>query len=257
MEVSDAPSIAGPGHNLASVEDIIRDRYESLFREVEAVAVEANAAKGELGEAVVVVTDEQRDRLTEIGLRAKKLAKRIGDTRLAHTKPMRDEIDETNKVFNAYATRADRIVVVFEQIVGAYDQRKRDEERRRAAEEARRQQEEAQRKLEEAAQAENSIVGDVILDEAEQAHQRALEAQAKVQLAGKGPTRTETGTISQSSPWTFRIADVTKIPLDELRPYLGVDVIEKALRAFLRAHKGTRTLPGVEFFQETKTTFRG
>jgi hypothetical protein len=257
VEVSDAPSIAGPGHNLASTEDIIKDRYESLFREIDAIAAEANAAKAELGEAVAVQTDDQRDALTAIGIKAKKLAKRVGETRLAHTKPMRDEIDETNRIFGAYATRADRIVVVFEGLVGAYDRRKRDEEKRRAAEEAKRQQEEAQRKLEEAAQAEHSVVGDVILDEAEQAQQRALEAQARVQLAGKGPTRTDAGTISQSAPWTFRIVDVTKIPLDELRPYLGVDVLEKALRAFVRANKGARTLPGVEFFQETKTTFRG
>lgn len=85
MEVSDAPSIAGPGHNLASTEDIIKDRYESLFREVEAIAVEANAAKAELGEAVAVVNDAQRDALTAIGIKAKKLAKRVGETRLAQT----------------------------------------------------------------------------------------------------------------------------------------------------------------------------
>lgn len=267
MRISDAPSIdpseallnpdAVQGHNQPSLEEIIRDRYEALFKEVEQIATDANTAKAELGDPVEVKTDEQRDALTKVGLAAKKISKRIDETRLKHTEPMRLEVEQTNKLFNSQKARPDRIAEVFEQLVGRYDQKKRDDERRRAAEEAKRAAEERQRKLDEAAQAEHSVIGDVILEEAAQAEQRALEAQARVQLAGKGPTRTEAGTISQSAPWTFRVVDVTKIPLDELRPYFGVDAVEKALRAFVRANKGTRTLAGVEFFQESKTTFRG
>jgi hypothetical protein len=257
MIVSDAPPLAGPGHNMMTTTDLLRDRFADLLAEAEAVAERANDARDALMEGQVS-TDEERDPLIKIGVDAGKLAKRIGDTRLATTKPLRDEVTETNGFFDAMETRMKNVKAAFERLVGAYDQKKRDEERRRLAEEARIAAEEANRKLLEAAAAKpHSIQGDVVLREAEEAEHRAQHLAGQALGAGNGPTRTDVGTVSQRKSWTFRITDTAKIDLNELRPFFGIAEIEKALRGYVKAHRDTRPLAGVEIYPDTKAQFRG
>lgn len=257
MQVSDAPSIAGPGHNLATTTDILRDRFGDLIGQVDSFADRANNARAVLGEEGVVADDKQRDPLVSIGLDAGKLSKLIDAKRLETTKPLRDEVDETNKFFNALSARMDRIKTRFEEIVGAYDRKKRDEERRRAAEAALLAQEEAGRKLAEAQAEQHSVVADVIVNEAIAAEQRADRLAAAATTAGTGPTRTEAGTISSSSPWTFAVEDWQKVDVAELRDQFSVAEIEKAIRAHVKKFKNTRPLKGVRIFQDEKTRFRG
>lgn len=257
MQVSDAPSIAGPGHNLASVTDILKDRFVDLINEVESLAKEANEARDALGTPPKVITDEQRDDLTRLGIAARKLSKRLDETKLATTKPLRDEVAETNTFFQTLGARPDKIKTAFEQLVGTYDEEKRAEARRIAAERAERERAEAQRKLEEAAATSHGVMSDVVLKEAEAAEHRAQVAANEAMAVGSGPTRTEAGTISQRTSWTFRITDASKIDLNKLRPHFGIADVEKALRAYVKAHRDTAPLAGVEFFPDHKTQFRG
>ncbi|RWC91691.1 MAG: hypothetical protein EOS72_03280 [Mesorhizobium sp.] len=205
----------------------------------------------------MVEFDEQRDPLIQIGIDAGKLAKAIDGKRLDTTKPLRDEVDETNKFFQALGARMDRIKTRFEEIVGVYDRKKRDEQRRQAAEAARLAQEEADRKLAEAQAAQHSVVADVIVNEAIVAEQRADRLAAAAATAGTGPTRTDAGTISSSSPWTFAVEDWQKVNVAELRDQFSVAEIEKAIRAHVKRFKNTRPLAGVRIFQDEKTRFRG
>lgn len=257
MQVSDAPSIVGPGHNLATVTDILKDRFADLMNEVEDLAKKANAARDALGNPAKVVTDEQRDNLTKLGIEARRLSKRLDETKLTTTKPLRDEVTETNGFFQTLGARPDKIKTAFEQLVGEYDEAKRAEARRAAAEEAERQRQEAQRKLEEAAATTHGVLSDVVLQEAEAAEHRAQVAENEAMAAGSGPTRTAAGTISQRTSWTFRITDASKVDLNKLRPHFGIADIEKAMRAYVKAHRDTAPLAGVEIFPDTRTQFRG
>lgn len=257
QNVSDAPSIAGPGHNLASVTDILKDRFAPLVDEVEDLAKQANAAKDALGTPPEVKTDEQRDLLTKLGVEAHKLIKRLEDTKLETTKPLRDEVTETNKFFQTITVRPENIKAAFARIVGEYDQKKREEARRIAAEEAERARQEAQRKLEEAAASTHGVMADVVMQEAEAAEHRAQVKANEALAAGAGPTRTDAGTISQRTKWDFRIVDASKIDLNKLRPHFGIADIEKAIRAHVRANRDTAPLAGVEIFANTKAQFRG
>lgn len=257
MQVSDAPSIVGPGHNLATATDILKDRYVDLMNEVEDLAKRANVAREALGNPPKIDTDEQRDDLTKLGIEARKLSKRLDETKLATTKPLRDEVAETNTFFQTLGARPDKIKGAFEQLVGEYDEAKRAEARRAAAVEAERQRNEALRKLEEAAATSHGVLSDVVLQEAEAAERRAQVAENEAMAAGSGPTRTAAGTISQRTSWTFRIADVSKVDLNKLRPHFGIADIEKALRSYVKAHRDTSPLAGVEIFPDTKTQFRG
>lgn len=256
-QVSEAPSIVGPGHNLASTTDFLRDRFAGILTEVDALAERANKAREVLGEEGVVSADEQRDPLIQIGLDAGKLSKRIDATRLQTTEPLRNEVKETNTFFETLALRMDRVKTRFEEIVGAYDRKKRDEERRKAAEAARLAQEEADRKLAEAAAAQHGVESDVVLNEAIAAEERADRLVAQATTAGTGPTHTDVGTISSSAPWDFAVEDWNKVDVAELRDQFTVAEIEKAIRAHVRKFKNTRPLKGVRFFQNEKTRFRG
>lgn len=254
--VSDAPSIAGPGHNLATTTDILKDRFGDLMNEAEAIAQRANDAKDGLTDGNVA-TDEQSAKLVEIGIDAGKLASKVDKTRLATTEPLRKEVDDTNEFFNTIARRMKLVKSVFEQLVGAYDRKKRDEAQRAAAKAAEEAAAAAKRKLEEAAASGHSVESDVILQEAARAEHRAQHLAGQALAAGTGPTRTEGGTVSQRTNWTFRITDASKIDLNKLRPHFGIADIEKALRGYIKANRDTAPIAGVEIYPDQKATFRG
>lgn len=256
MQVSDAPPIVGPGHNLATTADILRDRFKPVLDEVEDLAKRATAAKNALTDGAIA-NDNERDPLIALGIEARKMAKRLGETKLATTKPLRDEVAETNRFFDTVIVRPETIQSAFETIVGKYDAKKREEARIAAAEVARLAQEEAKRKLEEAASSSHSVLGDVLMQEAADAEHRAQVLVNDAIAAGSGPTRTEVGTVSATAKWTHRITDASKIPLEKLRPYMSLDDLDKFLRAFVAKNKNTVALPGVEIFEDTKTSFRG
>jgi hypothetical protein len=92
--------------------------------------------------------------------------------------------------------------------------------------------------------------------EAEEArvHQQQLNAQrGEVAPAppAEEPTRIRSVTGKAKSlgkRWTFRITNAKQIPLATLRPYIGQDCLEKAIRQYVA--KGGRDLKGVEIFEE-------
>ncbi|TGT72950.1 hypothetical protein EN802_13815 [bacterium M00.F.Ca.ET.159.01.1.1] len=256
MEVSNAPSIAGPGHNLATTGDILRDRFKPELDEVEDLAKRATAAKNALIDGAIA-NDNERDTFISLGIEARKLAKKLDETRKTTTKPLRDEVAETNRFFDTIIVRPENVQSAFETIVGRYDAKKRDEARAAAAAEAQRAQDEAKRKLDEAAESGHSVLGDVLMQEAVDAEHRAQVLVNEAVTAGSGPTRTEVGTVSATARWTHRITEPSKIPLEKLRPYMSIDDIDKFVRAYVRANKNTAPLPGVEIFQDSKTSFRG
>lgn len=247
---------AGIGHNRASTTDVLRDQFKDLMDEVEALAQKATDAKNALADGTIT-KDEERDALVSIGVDAGKLVRKLGPIRLDATKPMRDQVDETNKFFEAMSSRMSNVKNAFERIVGAYDNAKREAERRAAAKAAEEATAEAKRKLEEAAASTHSVEGDVILREAERAEHKAQSLAREALNAGAGPTRTDAGTISQRTNWTFRITDPAKIDLNALRAHFTIADIEKAIRGHIRANRDTVKLTGIEIFPDTKTQFRG
>lgn len=252
-----APELPGIGHNQASTTDVLKDRFADLMQEVENLANRANEARDALGNPPECKTDEQRDLLTKLGLEAHRLAKRLDETKLGETKPLRDQVAEINGFFSTITARPENIKAAFQRLVGDYDQKKRDEERRRAAEDAARAREEARQKLEEAAATTQGVMSDVVMNEAAAAEHRANYLEKQAMAAGSGPTRTEGGTISHVKKWDFRIVDAGRIDLNQLRPHLSIADIEKAIRAFVRANRDTVKLPGVEIFPDNRTQFRG
>lgn len=269
MRVSDAPSIVGPadaglGHNKPPVADLFVEDHADLIDEVAAIAKRANAAKDALVEGKIA-NDNQRDEWVKLGLEVKKIAKRVCDRRDEVVGPIRDELNDWNRLFGVNVNpqpeslhaRCLRIKGAAESLAGAYadEQRRKAAAAAAAAAEAARQ--EAQRKLEEAAASESDIVADVALQEAEKAEHKAKHLEAQALGVGAGPVRTEAGTIGERKSWDFRIVDIAKVDLNgPLRAHIGIDVIEKAIRAHIRANRDTVPLAGVDIFQSSKAQLR-
>ena len=163
MRVSDAPSIVGPadaglGHNKPPVSVLFVDDHKDLIDEVEAIAKRANAAKDGLIDGKIA-NDNERDTWVSIGLASKKIAKQVCERRDEVTGPIREELNDWNKLFGVNVNpqpeslhaRCLRIKNAAESLAGAYA----DEQRRKAAAEAaalaEAARQEVQRKLDEAA----------------------------------------------------------------------------------------------------------
>ncbi|WP_157179755.1 hypothetical protein [Rhizobium leguminosarum] len=247
--------MAGIGHNMPPLADRLAIDHKALLDKVQSLADRANAAKAVADEKGLNGDDDILP-LIEIGKDASKLVKEIGDTRLATTKPLRDDIETINGFFNVAGTRADRIKGAFAEKVGEYDREKRAREARDAAERARIAQEEAAAKLEEAQNAEHSVLGDVVMNEAAVLEEAAQKAAREAVKAGTSPTRTEAGTVSTSGRWTAEVIDSDKIPLEQLRPFIKLADFEKFCRAYAQANQDRKPLPGVRIFRDSKTSFR-
>ncbi len=269
MRASDAPSIvgpaeAGPGHNKPPVSAIFVDENKDLIDEVEAIAARANAAKDGLV-AGRIANDNERDTWVAIGLAAKKVAKEVCEKRDEVVGPIREELNDWNRLFGVNVNphpeslhaRCLRIKGAAESLAGAYADAQRAAAQKAAAEAAALARAESQRKLEEAAASPSGIVADVALQEAEKAEHKAKHLEAQALGTAAGPVRTDAGTISERKSWDFRIVDIAKVDLNgPLRAHIGIDVIEKAIRAHIRANRDTAPLPGVEIYQSSKAQLR-
>jgi hypothetical protein len=101
---------------------------------------------------------------------------------------------------------------------------------------------------------------------AEKKHEQADEiaAQADAAEARAASTsheltkvKTATGvTAGAKTEWTFKILNYEIIPLDQLRAFIPRDAIEAAIKTLLKIQKGAATLPGVQFEETVKATFR-
>ncbi len=269
MRVSDAPSIVGPadaglGHNKPPVSVLFVEDHKDLIDEVEALAGRANAAKDGLTDGKIA-NDNQRDTWVAIGIAAKKVAKQVCETRDEVVGPIREELNDWNKLFGVNVNpqpeslhaRCLRIKNAAESLAGAYADHQRAEAQKAAAAAAEAARQEAQRKLDEAAASTSEIVADVALQDALKAEHKAKHLEAQALGAGSGPVRTEAGTIGERKSWDFRIVDIAKVDLNgPLRAHIGIDVIEKAIRAHIRANRDTVPLAGVDIFQSSKAQLR-
>lgn len=260
------PSIVVVDHMQAplSLVDQLKVNHKPTMDKVEALAKKANDVKALVDAAektdengvAAGLTDEIVEKMVEVNKEATKLDGEVDKERTDTTKPLRDNVTTINEFFKAMLTRTERIKTSFAEKVGAYNQAKQDEERRQAAERARLAEEEAAEKLKAAQASSHSVMGDVLLNEAVRAEEEAQMAANAAVKAGTGPTRMATGTISQSTKWTFEILDTDKIPLDVLRPYIKLADFEKFVRAHVAANRDKKPLAGVRIYPYTKTSFR-
>ena len=158
-------------------------------------------------------------------------------------------------------TPLERWMAVLKRRSDLYINAKVEAERKRRADEARAAQEEADRKLEEARKAEEAARPKVAERKLEQAVQAQAVADQAADIAAAKPaemaqTRGEHSMLTVQMRWTHEVSAWDELDLNTLREFISRDDIEKAIRAFVRLHKGTRQLQGVRIFEAPNTQFR-
>lgn len=129
---------------------------------------------------------------------------------------------------------------------------KEDRERRDREEQARVERERATAALLAAQEAERRNVtdADALIDQAvtHEAEAAALQAEAEGSAADLSRVRGGGSVTSLRTIWTGQVVDLEAVPLERLRPFLSIDVVEQALRSFVRA--GGRDLAGCRIFEQ-------
>lgn len=249
------PISADIGHNLSVKERLVDKHQPLLDRVAELVAacaraperIDDDATQGKVGDLYKLLSAAQKK----------------GDASRADEKePFLMGGREVDNFFKeSVLTPLERWMATLKRRSDLYINAKLEAERKRRADEARAAQIEADRKLEEARRAEEAArpkVAERKLEQAVQAQavadQAAVVAQAKPSEMAQ--TRGEHSMATVQMRWTHEVSAWDSLDLNLLREFLSRDDIDKAIRAFVRLHKGTRTLPGVRIFEAPNTQFR-
>lgn len=186
------------------------------------------------------------------------LVKRVDGIRMDEGRPLLDAQRGINDHFNNLKGILSDATEPLQRAADDYARRKAAEERarrEREAAEARRRAEEERQKAE-AAKSDTAAARAEGRAEAFEARAERAEDAAASSAADLVRTRTAGVTASAKTEWAFRIADYDAIDLNKLRPFLARADVEKAIRSMVRIQKGSTQLPGVEVFEDVKSTFR-
>ena len=233
---------------------MLSERYTEFQDSIEYIATLAN--KGPR----VIKNSDDLDVCASIVTKARDLTNRVENARKGEKDVYLQAGREVDAYFAGLSDRLTRIKNAFESVATEY-QRKTAAEARQAAEAeaAKARAEEAKRqRLAAKADEDNRLKhADAHQAKAEEAGQRAEEAEmtAKASAADLVRTRTSTGVLATAkTEWRAEIVDYELIPLNSLRAYIKRDAVEAALRMAVKM--GMREMPGVKVFEEVTASFR-
>ena len=231
-------------------------QHAATMAEVDALAVKANALPKTIKDEV------QLGKLGDVVKAARGLTKKLDDARKTAVEPHLAAQRETNAFFAVSTDRLKRISDALNDRATDYQREVEAEKRRKAEDEARKLRAEEDRAREAAQAAHEAGKAAAVSrheDKADLAAERAqrFERDAAASAADLTRTRSSGGTLATSrTAWAFEITDISKVPLEMLRPHLPRADIKKAIRAFVRINQDGVQLGGVRVFQESKAAFR-
>lgn len=244
--------------------DVVRPRFDDYKLEASQIAKDAKTLE--------VKDDESLNIAVMIGGNAKKISRAIDVKRKEIILYPQEFVKGVNAMCRAITESLDEAERITKQKIGQHqariemERRKQEEAARKAAAELqdklRREAEEVNRQArEEAASIAEGEARKRKASEAEiEAARQAAEAEAKLHEI-EAPTvvaqvipetqkavRTETASAHQRKVWSFEVLDATLVPVE-------FKIVDQALiRDAVKM--GTRSIPGVRIFEETKTVFR-
>jgi hypothetical protein len=190
--------------------------------------------------------------------------KQVDKIRLARNEPAREMQALVNAVYGRVSEPLARAQAVVLGRLTTFQRAKAEADRIRREEEARRHREEAAQARRAAEDAERLLNTDADLDAAISAGELAVQAEVdairaeqatRASLADLSRQRGDYGaTASLRQYWDFEVADYDQVDLNALRAHLPRDVIDKAIRSYIRA--GGRDLGGAQIFRTSRTTVR-
>lgn len=207
-------------YDLDAVRALIKS-YDGKFADIEERAKE-----------LTVQDDDTAATATEMIAQASKLLKTLDADRKEKKKDANDYVRSVDSLFRPVNGKVKGIIDTLKKSLGAYQYKK---------ELKRREDEKRAREAQAAAQAE--------LDkQAKKAGVDSVELPDMVAPRTKEPIRTEIGTASTRTVWTFKILDPAKVP-DNYK-----DINEKKINAAIKA--GIREIPGIDIHEKPVVSVR-
>jgi len=183
--------------------------------------------------AFKITNDESNSMAVQMGLQAKKLAKRIKEAGAEKTKEHRLF---TGAVRNLVKVYTDMLEDIETGLKGKFRDYSRIKEMKR-------------REAERIAQVAAEKVQRQINREAKVKNIEPVHVPTPALPQKQAPTRTEEGSASIKKVWTWKLINITEVP-DEYK-ILDAVAVNKAIRG------AVRNITGIEIFQEDKPVFRG
>lgn len=253
------------GGNNPPISEVLADTYKDLLAKIDPIAERANKLAAELKgdaekiEPATIRTEAQIAAISELVIDASDLSKSFEAKREIEKDPHWKAFKAVNAFFGEFTARLDRIADTFTAIASGHQRAVAAEARRKAEAEAAelRAKEEKLRAAAEAAK--KPATADKKHEQADEIAAQAEAAEAKAATTNHELTKVKTDagvSVGAKTEWTFKITDYEAIPLDKLRPYLKREVIEQAIRAYVKIHKGSASLAGVHFEEDIKATIR-
>jgi hypothetical protein len=217
------------------------------------------------------VNDTTAAQITDALKAMRELFKQAEASRVVEKDPYLRGGEVVDQFFNALKTRLTNGAKLPQAALEQYLNAKKEAERKAREEMARRERERAEaerRKVaEELAKADAARRAQSAMKHVEKAatHQAAAtvaqhladqaEAAAQAKPSDLARTKTASGNVATlKTEWTHEITDLSKIPLETLRPYIAKDVLDRAIRQFIKA--GGRELEGVRIYETSKAAIR-
>lgn len=244
----------GIGGNNPPVTSLLTEEYKGLSERIEAALASAGRAPE------VIEDDEVQGRFGDLIKILTKLAGESEDARKAEKQPYLDAGRDVDGFFSGLSSKIDATKRILLGRCTAYLQKKEAIERAAREAEARKAAEEQARAIAAAERAQDQGDTDTAIEklaEASAAETAAVVAatEARAKPADLVRTHGAGGSVSTlKKEWTFTVEDRAKIPLEQLRPYLSADAVDKAIKAFIKA--GHRELSGVRIFEQPKAMVR-
>lgn len=258
MSITDTPAPISAdltGHNLP-VKDRLREKHAPLLDRVDELVAACGRAPDKIDD------DATQGKVGDLYKLLSAAHKKGEASRTDEKEPYLMGGREVDNFFKEGVTAPlERWMQTLKRRSDLYINAKVEAERRRRNEEARLAQEDADRKLEAARKAEEASrpkVAEKKLDVAVQAQAAADQAAtlAQAKPAEMAQTRGEHSMATVQMRWTHEVSAWNDLDYNLLREFIPRDDIDKAIRAFVRLHKGTRELPGVRIFEAPNTQFR-
>lgn len=250
------PITAGIGHNEAPLQEALPIRHQAITDRVKELLASVARAPERIDD------DVTQGKIGDLYKLLSAAHKKGEAARVEEKEPFLMGQRTVDSFFKTHVTSPlEQAMMTLKKRSDVYLQAKVAAERRAREEEARKAREEEQRKLEAArkAEEENRLkTAAKKLDEAVVAANVAAQAEeaAAAPAAQLSQTRGEHSLAGVAMVWTHEVEDFDAIDLNSIREFISRDDIEKALRAFVRLHKGTRQIHGVRIFEAPRTNFR-
>ncbi len=245
--VADNYEQVGIGHNNPPIGEVLAETHRELIAEVEPLAERANSLPRKIED------DEGVGPAGDLVMDAKKLSRHLDATRKAEKEPYLQGGRDVDAFFRTFTDRLDNIAKFFEGAVNDYLREKAAAERRAAEEEARKLREAEEKKRIEAEAAKRESTAARKMDEAEDIADQRWEAENRAKKAAEEAANftTTSGTkVKTKTVWKAEILDKRAIPLDYLRDFLPLEVIQKALNEMAAKDRETAKCPGVRFYED-------